>query len=106
MCVFDPTIRIAAGHPLARGRGIESMPVGMHQDRSDNDIHVSILQTMRRDRFQVERRKLSFAEKQQGGNHAQFEYRFNRLDLAAMMARFAISCSPNPAHAVSPAQIG
>ena len=44
ICVFDPAIRIAAAHPLARGPGVESIPVGTPQNRSDNDTHVSILQ--------------------------------------------------------------
>jgi hypothetical protein len=38
---------------------------------------------MRRDRLQVERRKLSFAEKEQGGNHAhpqRDKYRNNSFD--------------------------
>src|SRR5260370_12165923 len=43
MGVFDPEIRIAVGHPLARGPDVESVPVGTPQNRSDNDIHVSIL---------------------------------------------------------------
>jgi hypothetical protein len=44
MCVLDPAIRIAAGHPFARCPGVETVPVGTHQNRSDNDSHVSILQ--------------------------------------------------------------
>jgi len=44
ICVFDPAIRIAAGHPFARSPGIKSIPVATPQNRSDNDTHVSILQ--------------------------------------------------------------
>src|SRR6266568_3221115 len=35
MCVFDPAIKIAATLPLARCPGIESIPVGTPQNRSD-----------------------------------------------------------------------
>jgi hypothetical protein len=44
ICVFDPAIRIAANHPLARGPGVESIPIGTRQNRSDNGTHISILQ--------------------------------------------------------------
>jgi hypothetical protein len=44
MCVFDPSIRIAEGDPLARGPDVVSIPVGTPQNRSDNHTHVSILQ--------------------------------------------------------------
>jgi len=33
MCLFDPVIRITATHPLARGPGVESIPVGTPQNR-------------------------------------------------------------------------
>jgi hypothetical protein len=44
MCVFDPTIRIAAGDPRARGPDVETIPVAPPQNRSDNHAHVGILQ--------------------------------------------------------------
>jgi hypothetical protein len=52
MCVFDPAIRITAAHPLACGPGVESIPVGTPQNRSNNDTHVSILQESTPDRLQ------------------------------------------------------
>ena len=44
MRIFDPVVRIAATNPLAGGPGVESMPVGTPQNRSDNNIYVSTLQ--------------------------------------------------------------
>jgi hypothetical protein len=44
MCVLDPAIRIAAGHPFAGRPGVESIPLSTPQNRSDNDTHVGILQ--------------------------------------------------------------
>src|SRR6266404_7967631 len=41
ICVFDPAIRIAAGHPFARSPDVKSIPVATPQNRSDNDTHVS-----------------------------------------------------------------
>jgi hypothetical protein len=55
ICVIDPAIRIAGGHPHTRGPGVESIPVGTPQDWSDNNNHVNILQDLRPDRLQVER---------------------------------------------------
>jgi hypothetical protein len=41
---FNPAIRIAAGHPFARGPGVEPLPFGTPQNRYHNDTHVGILQ--------------------------------------------------------------
>jgi hypothetical protein len=54
MRVFDPVIEIAAAYPLARGPGVEPIPAGTPQNRSDNISMSASSRTMRHDRLQVD----------------------------------------------------
>src|ERR1700738_1834648 len=77
MCVFDPAIRIAAAHPLARGPGVESIPVVTPQNWSETIPMSASSRTMRRDLIADGNfgRKLPCAEKEQGRDHAAHSYR-------------------------------